>query len=136
MFLNSLSPEEKDIFMKLASAIIKADGIVEESEKQILAAYANEMQIPTCDINVEYDVEAAIKKTAESSTVQAKRIIFLELMALSLADGNYNDKEEALMQRIADMFGLDKTFIELAITLEDAYIASYMSLVHFVEKGE
>lgn len=39
MFLNSLNSTEKDNFMKLAVAVIKADGVVEESEKQILSAY-------------------------------------------------------------------------------------------------
>ena len=39
MFLNSLNSTEKDNFMKLAVALIKADGVVEESEKQILSAF-------------------------------------------------------------------------------------------------
>ena len=51
MFLNSMNPTEKDNFMKLAVAIIKADGVVEESEKQILSAYANEMLIPICNLD-------------------------------------------------------------------------------------
>lgn len=51
MFLNSLNPTEKDNFMKLAVAVITADGVVEESEKQVLFAYANELQIPVCNFD-------------------------------------------------------------------------------------
>ena len=136
MFLNSLNPTEKDNFMKLAVAVIKADGIVEESEKQILSAYANEMLIPICNLDEQFDVDSIIKEFAMTSTPQTKRIIFLELLALAFADGNYATEEKALLQQLADAFEFDKAFIEQAIYLEDAYVAAYMSLVNLVEKGE
>ena len=136
MFLNSLNPTEKDNFMKLAVAVIKADGVVEESEKQILSAYANEMQIPVCNLDEQYDTDSIIKEFAMTSTLQTKRIIFLELLALAFADGNYAAEEKALVQQLADAFEFDRAFIEQAINLEDAYVAAYMSLVNLVEKGE
>lgn len=136
MFLNSLNPTEKDSFMKLAVAIIKADGVVEESEKQILSAYANEMQIPVCNLDEQSDTDSIIKEFAMNSTVQTKRIVFLELLALAFADGNYAAEEKALVQQLADAFEFDRAFVEQAINLEDAYVAAYMSLVNLVEKGE
>ena len=136
MFLNSLNPTEKDNFMKLAVAVIKADGVVEESEKQILSAYANEMQIPVCNFDEQVDNDSIIKKIAMDSTPQTKRIVFLELLALAFADGNYAAEEKALVQQLADAFEIDRAFIEKAINLEDSYIAAYMSLAHLVEKGE
>lgn len=136
MFLNSLNSTEKDNFMKLAVAVIKADGVVEESEKQILSAYANEMQMPVCNLDEQYDTDSIIKEFAMTSTLQTKRIIFLELLALAFADGNYAAEEKALVQQLADAFEFDRAFIEQAINLEDAYVAAYMSLVNLVEKGE
>lgn len=136
MFLNSLNPTEKDNFMKLAVAVIKADGVVEESEKQILSAYANEMQIPVCDLNEQSDADNIIKVFAINSTLQTKRIVFLELLALAFADGSYAAEEKALVQQLANAFEFDRAFIEQAINLTDAYVAVYMSLVNFVEKGE
>lgn len=136
MFLNSLNPTEKDNFIKLAVAIIKADGVVEESEKQILLAYAKEMQIPVCSLEEQGDTVKIIKEFAETSTYQTKKIIFLELLALAFADGNYAVEEKTLVQQLANAFKFDQTFIEKAINLEDAYVAAYISLVNFVEKGE
>lgn len=136
MFLNSLNPTEKDNFMKLAVAVIKADGVVEESEKQILSAYANEMQIPVCDLDEQSDADNIIKVFAINSTLQIKRIVFLELLALAFADGSYAAEEKALVQQLANAFEFDRAFIEQAINLTDAYVAAYMSLVNFVEKGE
>lgn len=122
--------------MKLAVAVIKADGVVEESEKQILSAYANEMQIPVCDLDEQSDADNIIKVFAINSTLQIKRIVFLELLALAFADGNYAAEEKALVQQLANAFEFDRAFIEQAINLTDAYVAAYMSLVNFVEKGE
>lgn len=136
MFLNSLNPTEKDNFMKLAVAVIKVDGVVEESEKQILSAYANEMQIPVCNLDEPYNADSIIKEFAMHSTLQTKRIVFLELLALAFADGSYATEEKALVQQLANAFELDRVFIERAINLEDAYVAVYMSLVNLVEKGE
>lgn len=136
MFLNSLNPTEKNNFMKLAVAVIKADGVVEESEKQILSAYANEMQIPVCNLDEQSNVDNIIKEFAMKSTLQTKRIVFLELLALAFADGSYVAEEKTLVQQLANVFEIDRTFIEQAINLEDAYMSAYMSLVNLVEKGE
>lgn len=136
MFLNSLNPTEKDNFMKLAVAVIKADGVVEESEKQILSAYADEMQIPVCGLAGQVNTDKIIEEFAMKSTPQTKRIVFIELLALAFADGNYATEEKALVQQLANAFGFDKAFIEQAISLGDAYMAAYMSLVNLVEKGE
>lgn len=136
MFLNSLNPTEKDNFIKLAVAIIKADGIIEESEMQILSAYANEMQISVCNLEEQCDTVKVIQQFANESTLQIKRIIFLELLTLAFADGNYAVEEKALVQQLATAFKFDLTFIEHAINLTDAYVAAYTSLVNFVEKGE
>ena len=65
--------------MKLAVAVIKADDVVEESEKRILSAYANEMQIPVCNFEGQGDIDGIIKEFAMNSKPQIKRIVFLEL---------------------------------------------------------
>jgi uncharacterized tellurite resistance protein B-like protein len=136
MFLNLLNTTEKSNFMKLAMAVIKADGIIEDSEKQILSAYANEMQIDICNIEEQVDTEKIIKEYAMNSTVQTKRIVFIELLALAFADGSYAIEEKTLIQQLANAFDIDRTFIEKAINLEDAYMTAYMSLINMVEKGE
>ena len=73
---------------------------------------------------------------ATKSTLQIKRIVFIELMALAFADGNYAVEEKKLIQQISDAFNFDQAFVERAIDLEDAYTFAYMSLVNLVDKGE
>lgn len=71
-----------------------------------------------------------------NSTLQAKRIVFLELLALTFADGNYAAEKKVIVQQLADAFEFDNPFIEQAINLVDAYMSAYMSLISLVEKGE
>ena len=136
MFLNLLNSTEKENFLKLAVAVIKADGVIDDSEKQIQSAYANEMQINICNIEEQVDTEKIIKEYAMNSTVQTKRIVFIELLALAFADGNYAIEEKTLIQQLANAFDIDRVFIEKAINIEDAYMAAYMTLINLVEKGE
>lgn len=136
MFLNSLSSNEKNNFMKLAIAVIKADGVIENNEKQVLSAYANEMQIGIEGIDVQYDIDHIIESLSKESTDQSKRVIFVELLALAFADSKYANEEKNIIQKLANSFNLGEEFIERAISLQDSYIAAYMSLVHLIEKGE
>ena len=136
MFLNSLSSNEKNNFMRLAIAVIKADKVVKNNEKQVLSAYANEMQITIEDIDHQYDIDHIIGSLAKESSDQSKRVIFVELLALAFADGNYANEEKNIIQKLANSFNLGEDFIERAINLQDSYMAAYMSLVHLIEKGE
>ena len=136
MFLNSLNSKEKDNFMKLAVALIKADGVVDISEKEILDVYANEMRIKSYDLEILTNIDDIIKEFATESTSQTKRVIFVELLALAYADGEYVVEERNIIQKLAEAFELDKDFIEKVIGLEDAYTSVYKTLINLVTKGE
>ena len=60
MFLEKLSEEEKEVFLDLARATAKANGMVEESEKAMIQRYCREMSMDEHKI---YDV----KKTDEAA---------------------------------------------------------------------
>lgn len=139
MFLTSLTNREKELFLNLAIAVIRADGLVQESEKQILNAYAIEMQIPNHNINITQEVNnigACIQELAEKSNAQTKRAVFVELLALAFADGDFAAEEKELVQLLAQAFHLDNTMIERVANLQDAYMTAYILLTNFVEKGE
>lgn len=134
MFLNSLNPKEKDNFLKLAVAVIKADGVIEVSETQILSAYAGEMQVPVCNTDDPVDVDAIISEFASNSTVQVKRIVLAELLALVFVDGEYSDEEKAFVQKLTSAFEFNVDMIDHVVDLEKSYMASYTALVDFINK--
>ncbi len=136
MFLKSLNSREKDHFLKLAMAIMKADGVIGESKKLMLSDYANEMKITSFNLEERCETDKIIEEFVMTSTPKTKRIVFLELLALAFADGNYSTEEKTLVQQLANAFKLEKTFIERAKNLQDAYLTVYTSLVNLIEKGE
>ena len=134
MFLNLLNSKEKDNFLKLAVAAIKADGVIEETEMQTLSTYANEMQIPVCNTDDPVDVDAVVSEFSLNSTAQVKRIVLVELLALAFADGDYSSEEKGLVQQIASAFNFNDDFIDNVVDLEKSYIAACVSLVDFINK--
>lgn len=134
MFLNLLNSKEKENFLKLAVAAIKADGVVEEAEMQTLSTYANEMQLPVCNTDDPVDVDVVINEFASNSATQVKRIVLVELLALAFADGDYSAEERGLVQQLATAFNFDIALIEQVVDLEKSYIAACASLVDFINK--
>lgn len=134
MFLNLLNSKEKENFLKLAVAEIKADGVIEETEMQTLSTYANEMQIPVCNTDDPVDVDAVVSEFSLNSTAQVKRIVLVELLALAFADGDYSSEEKGLVQQIASAFNFNDDFIDNVVDLEKSYIAACVSLVDFINK--
>lgn len=134
MFLNLLNQKEKDNFLKLAVAAIKADGVIEDAEIQTLSAYAHEMQIPVCNTDDPVDVEVIVGEFAANSTSKVKRIVLVELLALVFADGDYSAEEKGLVQQIANAFNFNADLVDHVVDLEKSYMASCSSLVAFVDK--
>ena len=136
MFLNLLNEKEKRGFLTLAKELMKADGIITDSESQVLSVYVNEMQIPLAASEENNQIEEVIADIASSSTVEIKRIVYLELMALALCDANYAKEEKLLLDHIAEKFNLSEDFKQSSVSLSDRYINSYISLVHLIQEGD
>lgn len=132
MFLATLNKNEKEQFLSLAVAVIKADGVVEEAEKEMLNAYATEMQVNLSNITIKDDVENVISSLANSSTETTQRAIFVELLALAFADGDYAAEEKEVVQKVAQGFGLKADFIERAVNLQDSFTAVCSSLECYI----
>ncbi len=106
MFLNQLNNEERRIFLKLAIAVIKADGKLEEKEKLFVAEYSREMGVTDYDLNENIEPLRLAEKIGKSSTDAVKRIFLLELVALANADGEFAESEKSLILSLLQKFGL------------------------------
>ena len=139
MVLNLLNSREKELFLYLAVALIKSDGVIHESEKVVLQLYAKEMEI-SIPSNLYEKQDLAIKEwiaeLSNLSDIKTKRAIFVELSALAFADGNYSIEEKEIIQMLAESFNFDDKTIEYIIGLQVSYMISYYSLLNFIEKGE
>lgn len=136
MFLSNLKQQEKEIFIALANEVIKADGVIQESEKQIMAEYVKEMSIDNLTPPDIDDLDKMIQELASISSNQNKRIIFVELLALAFVDGEFAIEEKQIVNKVASAFGFNDAIIERVVNLQDAYTSAYMSIVEFVNEGK
>jgi len=136
MFLNLLNDEEKRIFLKLAVAVIKADGRLEESEKQYITDYSREMGITEYSLDEKIEVNALADKIGKDSTDIVKRIFLLELTACANADGDFADTEKSLINSLVKTFKLSDSSLQECLDLLAEYTKISAKLMSFVQEGK
>lgn len=99
MFLKELNKEEAIAFINLVSIFADVDNEFAKEEKVLLKEYKEELEIDEKEIyNLKYDdIIEIIRKSSDRS----KRIIYFELVGLSLVDGEYEDKEVDFLENLA-----------------------------------
>lgn len=134
MYLKELKVEEKQAFLLLAYSIAQADGIYSDEEQILMSAYANECGIPfkKPDNPIEFQ---DVLSSLDDSSERTKRIILLELIAMALVDTKY-EEEKAIIEKIANSFGISNADTEKAVHLCDNYLIIGRAMNSFIEKGE
>ncbi len=136
MFLNQLNNEERRIFLKLAIAVIKADGKLEEKEKLFVAEYSREMGVTDYDLNENIEPLRLAEKIGKSSTDAVKRIFLLELVALANADGEFAESEKSLILSLLQKFGLTENQLNESLKLLAEYNDVSAKLTAFIQEAK
>ena len=105
MFLEKLSEREKEVFLDLARATAKANGMVEDSEKEMIRRYCREMSMDEHKIYDEVTVDEAAEFLKGSSS-KVRNIIIVELMILCSADGEKDKEEKKFVKDFAEKIGI------------------------------
>lgn len=113
MFLAELDPSQRRAFCGMAQYLILSDKIVDLREEQALVQARREMGLSELVPVPEDDAEfLALAGVFEG--VEAKRIALLEAAFVALADRDIDEREEGLLQRLAERLGLDGGALESA----------------------
>lgn len=121
MFLNTLSNEEKIMFLDMAIHASQVNGLVEESERSILEQYCKEMNLKPYEKTELHSVNEIISFFSSSSEV-SKRVAVLELLGLGYIDGIYDETENAVVKDFAIGIGLSEETYKLLNRDIDQYI--------------
>lgn len=109
MYLKALSADEKQAFLELAYIAARADRILALEEYELWRAFRFELDLPDERYSVR---ELAVAEAAACfKSDRSKRIALLELVRLVMADGVEAPAENAFIQELAGLFGLDETFV-------------------------
>lgn len=126
MFLRTLNNQQKRLFLSLANAAAAANNVVEESEKVLLAAYADEMGIDPDDTNNNAnDVEEIFKGLKEISTSKELNQITFEIVGMMISDSEYDDSEKAFIEKMAAVFEIPHERVDKMFQ----YVNDYSTLI-------
>lgn len=129
MFLEKLSEREKEVFLDLARATAKANGMVEDSEKEMIRRYCREMSMDEHKIYDEVTVDEAAEFLKGSSS-KVRNIIIVELMILCSADGEKDKEEKKFVKDLAEKIGISLETYD--ILKKD--VKAYHEMIHDMKK--
>lgn len=110
MFLNRLGDGEKQSFLAIAHHIARSDADFSSEERVIVAQYCMEMRTPDVDYNSEtFDLSEVL----DQFTSEHRNLVVLELSVLAQADGKVSEKEDEILNEIADRFGTNPHLVVL-----------------------
>ena len=108
MFVMQLTLDERQALMSLLVSIAKADGKLNEMEKEFLKYYAK-----ANSINLNLDEEISIDDACKLIKTQKGKIIALqEIIKIAFADGQYDENEKKGVRIIAQNFGISESKLQ------------------------
>lgn len=122
MFLNQLTPLEKETFISLSIHAAKANGVFADEEYAMIEEYCKEMGIAFFDVHNLKSMDAVIDVFGQASA-QTKKIVLLELLGLLYADGAYDDTEKSFACEYVSKVGLSEKTLEDMTVLIEKYLA-------------
>ncbi len=105
MFLDRLNDKEKEMFLDLTVYTAQANGIIEDTEKNLILQYCKEMGVAFYDISKRHSLEEVVAVFSKSSK-EKKRIVLLEILGLCYADGDFDTVEQAFAKKFSQDIGL------------------------------
>ncbi|AXK49016.1 hypothetical protein CRU87_08270 [Aliarcobacter trophiarum LMG 25534] len=105
MLLMKLEAREKFAFLQLAHYLARVDSNFGNEEEEFILEYCDEMGIENIDnFDIEnFNLEATLNNFKSQ---RSKKIVLLELMILVHIDNIFNIKEQILVEKISQIFGI------------------------------
>lgn len=132
MYLSKLSNEKRHLFLDLELYMSKTDGDFSNSEKQIIDTHCMEMHIDNNGYECELPLDQVFQELQEKCTAEEKHIIFIELLAVVMADKVYHDSEKIIIERLAEILDIKEAEVEYAFNAVNKMREAYEEFAKFV----
>lgn len=103
MFLSMLSKKEQEYFLELANLAMQVDGIVTESEREMIENFRQEMML--LDYKIQDIPLDKLKMNIDLSTKRNKKVFLFELVGMMYADSEVSEEEKSWLLDIAVAWG-------------------------------
>ncbi len=135
MFLEMLKDEQKDLFLQLAVQAAKANGKFDETEKEMLIKFANEMNIEPKSES-DKSIDELTEELAKITGKKERKIILFEAIGILNSDGEFDEKEAEYLANIAKKFEISKEDLEYMMSLVSYYVELFDEIVYTVVDEE
>ena len=132
MLLGKLSTENKKLFFDLELALANIDGAFDPREEQLIRSHCAEMGIEYAPASGGTDLNELVQRIRNGMTAMEKKIIFIELVAVALADGTYEEEEQKFVKELQDLFGIPESVAAQATELIRGLITQSRAIEDFV----
>jgi tellurite resistance protein len=100
LFLDHLTPREKEGFLELALLAIRADNSISDEEVQAVEELRLELGMDEATFVAAVKRQPNFERAISAFTTrEARRRAFLELVTLTFVDGEYDPSENAFLQK-------------------------------------
>ena len=103
MFLSMLSKKEQEYFLELANLAMQVDGIVTESEREMIENFRQEMML--LDYKMQDIPLDKLKMNIDLSTKRNKKVFLFELVGMMYADSEVSEEEKSWLLDLAVAWG-------------------------------
>lgn len=103
MFLSMLSKKEQEYFLELANLAMQVDGIVTESEREMIENFRQEMML--LDYKIQDIPLDKLKMNIDLSTKRNKKVFLFELVGMMYADSEVSEEEKSWLLDLAVAWG-------------------------------
>lgn len=111
MFLRRLSNEQKGLFLELALKAAEVNHVIEESEKVLLIAYADEMGIEP----IEYSSMELLKIITDMKRISSQKELkqmMVEIVAMTMSDLSYDEEERKFIDNLSAHWEISRDTVE------------------------
>lgn len=103
MFLSMLSKKEQEYFLELANLAMQVDGVVTESEREMIENFRQEMML--LDYKMQDIPLDKLKMNIDLSTKRNKKVFLFEIVGMMYADSEVSEEEKQWLLDIAVAWG-------------------------------
>ena len=111
MFLNQLRDDLKPLFLDLAVKAAESNGFVADEQKEMLQAFAAEMQIAPREI-AESDLNDILRQIKETANDQEIRIVVFETIGILYSDSALDTDENAFLRNVVSLLGISEESLQ------------------------
>ncbi len=109
MWLSALDRRQRETLLGLAHNVVVSDGLLDPNEELMIAQFKREMDLSP-DTETDYVELDGIERVFD--TPRVRRIVLINLIHLSYADGALEIEEECVLREVAVAFGVPRAELE------------------------